>query len=68
MGSWAGEGGGVEAAVGVAVQVFKVLSQDKVLAVFCGADHRGRQGGLDRVQQRFVEQNFETPGVVLVEV
>ena len=32
-------------------------------AVFCGADHRRLLLGLDRVQQRFVEQDLEAPSV-----
>ena len=45
-----------------------VLSQDKVLQRSVEQIIVDDKVGLDRVQQRFVEQNFETPRVVLVEV
>ena len=32
-------------------------------AAFCGADHRRLLPGLDRVQQRFVEQDLQAPRV-----
>ena len=58
---WSGRGGGVS------VEVFKVFSLDKVLQRLVEQiieDDRV----VDWVQQRFVEQTFETPCVVLVEV
>ena len=36
-------------------------------AAFVGPDHRRRCGVQDTILQRFVEQTFETPRVVLVE-
>ena len=44
---------------GVSVEVFKIFSLDKIIE-----DDRV----VNLVQQRFVEQNFETPCVVLVEL
>ena len=66
---WPGRGGGDrdrggrggEEAVGVSVVVFMVLSQDKVLKRFVEQIIGDDKAGLGRVQQRFVEQNFETP-------
>ena len=55
-----GEGGGrVEAAVGVAVGVFKVFSQDWFCSVFVKQIFDDKV--VYRVQQRFVEQNLVAP-------
>ena len=61
------KGGGHEA-VGASMGVYMVFSQDKVLQRCLEQIIDDDKVGLDRVQQRFVEQNFETPRVVLVEV
>ena len=58
-------GRGREEAVGASVDVFMVFSQDKVRGSVLRADHRRLLLGLDRVQQRFVEQDLEAPRVGL---